>query len=320
MKKMKIILIIAGILCSVGLFTCAVSWFVLGMDYTRLDLSENLNEQAYTAAVDEVTEIQVDSKNYGVQVVQSTDADIHLRYFLNDTVDAVIENNGGRLQLAYQDRWNWRNMFQMFRGLKNIKNVITVQVPLGYPGEIMIKSDNGRIWAEDLRVGNNLAMESENAGVMLEDVVCNEVKALSRNGSVGGEDIRVTNTLIFTAENGRISLESVHANRFELTSENGRITVEESTAAEKASIKNQNGSIKLEQIASRDFDFQNENGSISGTIAGRKEEYQINCTTKNGSCNLENRLDKSAPCILQARSENGSIRLKFEEPVRTYDD
>lgn len=115
MKKTRLFLLIAGILCGAGILLCAVSFAVMGWDYTRLDPSPELEQKIYSISAGEVREVVLDSDNCAVEVMPSADGDINVVYYMNvyKKFDAV--NEGGRLRISYEDNWKWEQMFQVFR-------------------------------------------------------------------------------------------------------------------------------------------------------------------------------------------------------------
>lgn len=312
MKKTKLVLIIAGALCIAGILIAGISFTALGWDVTRLDTSPELEQKLYTVSAAEVTDITVDTDNFAVEVVSSANQDINLVYYMNETKQCDISNNDGKLKMVYQSHSSLKQIFQMFKGFKDLNNVITVQVPVGYTGDLFMKSANAHISVEETRITGNLTLQSQNSSIQLDEVVCASVAAVNSNGSIRAENMQ-SDVVRMETQNASITLESVIGRQFHLSNENGKIKAEESTATESATMKTSNGSVKLDRMASANFDLSADNGSVSGTIKGKKSDYQISSATQNGSSNLENRLDASAPNILQVKTSNGSVRLTFDE-------
>lgn len=310
MKKTRLFLLIAGILCGAGILLCAVSFAVMGWDYTRLDPSPELEQKIYSISAGEVREVVLDSDNCAVEVMPSADGDINVVYYMNvyKKFDAV--NEGGRLRISYEDNWKWEQMFQMFRGLKSAGQPVLIQVPAGFAGDVSVESENGRIVSEGIETAGALLLDSENAGIRLSGVSCASLRAGSENGSIKAEDIRA-DSIVLSGDNASVTLTNAEGKALALSSKNGRVTAAQVTAAEQAKLKSENGAIKLEAFTSPNMELESENGSISGTITGRETDYQISSTAGNGSSNLENRLDVKAPYMLQAKTKNGSIRLQF---------
>lgn len=320
MKKFKWFLIIAGVLCGIGILLCLVCGTVLGWNLTRLDLSPDMERAEYSVPGMEVQEIYIDAANYRVAIVQSADMHIHLLYNKNEDITCEVTNTDGKLSLIYKEQGSLKNIAQMFRGLKGIGNIITVQLPSGYVGTVTAVNANGEITAENLRIGGKLALRTENARILLEDMQCGEIVAVSNNGSIKAEEIRTEQTVDLQSQNSGISLDTVYGRNLLLTTDNGGIEAEESTAVEEAKLRAGNGAIRVDQIFAADLSFETSNGSVSGTINGKKQDFQIAHSVENGSSNLENRLDQSAPYLLQLHIENGSVKLYFEKDDDGFDD
>lgn len=72
------------------------------------------------------------------------------------------------------------------------------------------------------------------------------------------------------------------------------------------------GSIDLDAFASPDITLSADSGNVTGTIAGRQEEYQIAVDTDMGSSNLADQMT-GGPNTLEATTNMGNIELAFEE-------
>lgn len=72
------------------------------------------------------------------------------------------------------------------------------------------------------------------------------------------------------------------------------------------------GSIDLDAFASPDITLSADSGNVTGTIAGRQEEYQITVDTDMGSSNLADQMT-GGPNTLEVTTNMGNIELTFEE-------
>ena len=72
------------------------------------------------------------------------------------------------------------------------------------------------------------------------------------------------------------------------------------------------GNIDLDAFASPDITLSADSGDVTGTIAGRQEEYQIAVDTDMGSSNLADQMT-GGPNTLEVTTNMGNIELAFEE-------
>ena len=72
------------------------------------------------------------------------------------------------------------------------------------------------------------------------------------------------------------------------------------------------GGIGLDQLASPAITLDADSGNVTGTIAGRQEEYQIAVDTDMGSSNLADQMT-GGPNTLEVTTNMGNIELAFEE-------
>ena len=92
----------------------------------------------------------------------------------------------------------------------------------------------------------------------------------------------------------------------------GDIHLTRSEAAGTAVCQAAQGSVFLERFASPDITLISDMGEVSGTIAGRQEEYQIAVDTDMGSSNLADQMT-GGPNTLEVTTNMGNIELAFEE-------
>ena len=72
------------------------------------------------------------------------------------------------------------------------------------------------------------------------------------------------------------------------------------------------GSIDLDAFASPDITLSADSGNVTGTIAGRQEDYQITVETDLGDSNLQDQLGEGSH-LLQVTTNMGNISLDFAE-------
>ena len=69
------------------------------------------------------------------------------------------------------------------------------------------------------------------------------------------------------------------------------------------------GEISLEDLRADFITLHTSTGTVSGTVAGREEDYAITASCSTGSCNLHDRQGGSKQ--LDVRVSTGSVNIKF---------
>lgn len=92
----------------------------------------------------------------------------------------------------------------------------------------------------------------------------------------------------------------------------GDVTLVSTQVSGAASCSVNMGSIDLDAFASPDITLSADSGNVTGTIAGRQEEYQIAVDTDMGSSNLADQMT-GGPNTLEVTTNMGNIELAFEE-------
>ena len=110
--------------------------------------------------------------------------------------------------------------------------------------------------------------------------------------------------------NGYITVEDSECASLNAFTSNGKIDVEE-TVSNTAELNAQNGAIQLDCFAVENANFKTSNGAIYGSIKGNLEDYRIQASASNGSCNLTNK--DTGDRLLTAHATNGKIRIDFAQ-------
>ena len=131
----------------------------------------------------------------------------------------------------------------------------------------------------------------------------------TENGSVqaGGLEAR---TLSADTVNGSVEAVGVTARNMDLESENGSFRLS-GVKASRLEVQGVNGSVALDSAEAEAFTCRLTNGSITGSLAGREEDYSITASAGFGRNNLTSARRPGAEKSLDFRVENGGIQVRF---------
>ena len=133
---------------------------------------------------------------------------------------------------------------------------------------------------------------------------------ISTNGRIKIENSRI-DKLSIRSNNARIELANMSGSRMEAIAGNGFITAKECKFPEQILLETQNGTLNGKNLISDNFVLQTCNGLISGTLIGNIEDYNIDCSTINGFCNLDSSYVAGRQKNLKAKTHNGRIQIEF---------
>lgn len=151
--------------------------------------------------------------------------------------------------------------------------------------------------------------EEQPTVITLPENTYGSIRVETENGSVqaGGLEART-----FSADtvNGSVEAVGVTARNMDLESENGSFRLS-GVKASRLEVQGVNGSVALDSAEAEAFTCRLTNGSITGSLAGREEDYSITASAGFGRNNLTSARRSGAEKSLDLRVENGGIQVRF---------
>lgn len=239
--------------------------------------------------VDMIHSIRVQTENVRIRIrtVESGPVRIYFKPKEGQDIITCSEENGvfsfehkmkGAIHLS------WLNLFLDF-------NVLILEMPSSFAGNLWIKTTNASIKGSGMM---NLSL----------------AELISTNGRIKIENSRI-DKLSIRSNNARIELANMSGSRAEAVAGNGFITAKECKFPEQILLEAQNGTLTGKNLISDNFVLQTCNGLINGTLIGNIEDYNIDCSTINGFCNLESSYTSGRQKNLKAKTHNGRIQIEF---------
>ena len=232
--------------------------------------------------VDMIHSIRVQTENIRIRIrtVESGPVRIYFKPKEGQDIVTCSEENGvfsfeHKMKGAFH--LSWLNLFLDF-------NVLILEMPASFAGNIWIKTTNASIKGSKMM---NLSM----------------AELISTNGRIDKLNIR--------SNNARIELANMSGSRVEAVVGNGFITAKECKFPEQILLETQNGTLNGKNLISDNFVLQTCNGLINGTVIGNAEDYNIDCSTINGFCNLDSSYMAGRQKNLKAKTHNGRIQIEF---------
>ena len=312
MKKTRVWLAVAGGLCGVGLVLAACGFAMSGFDIYQMDGSVG-ESKMYTAKQSQsVEQLEVDIENLRLQIeVDETATQIQVEYQESTRREFTVEQVGHKLKVYARDVRRWYNPF--VDGIMQLDIApVRVILPKNYAGSITGKTRNGRITLTGLHTEQAVLLSTTNAKIELQDVSCYSLQATSTNGKIDLNTVSIQEALSATTSNAKCELLRVSAKSGSVHSTNGKLELTDVHLQETLRAETSNGAIVLERLQAPDIELHTRNGSIKGSIDGRQQDYNIICTTTNGSAEPgSSSIDKARAKQLLAETTNASIRLEF---------
>lgn len=284
MKKKKIWLIVAAILCAAGLCFFAVGFAAAGFDFQKLDSVDPVeNEYEFTERFDRIV-VDVDCADVSFARAEDGIARVvtHERF---DCPHSVTLSNGTLVI---------RSTTQPWLGIYFGSERITVFLPDTEIYSLNVEGDTG-----NLTLGSNLAFESVQVETDTGDIrVASAVNGtLSLETDTGSIVIENTSTASIKAETdtGRVTIKDTSVNGgITLETDTGDITLKNTVATGDWLIEAGTGKVSFVRSDAKNIKVTTSTGDVEGTLLSGKTFYTKTGTgdkdlppsTDNGYCSI----------------------------------
>ncbi|MEO3973246.1 DUF4097 family beta strand repeat-containing protein [Streptomyces sp. CAU 1734] len=142
-------------------------------------------------------------------------------------------------------------------------------------------------------LGTAVSVRSDNGGVTAEGL-SGSVRVASDNGDVTVRD--TTGPLELRTTNGKVSTENVAAERLSAVSDNGNVHI----------------GVSAGKVPDR-ISAVSDNGEVRITLPRAEGPYAVTARSGNGSADVDVPTDRESSRVVEARSDNGNVRVRAAE-------
>ena len=329
--------LVGCILLGVGIVMGSAGFVAMGCDLDAFTYPRGGESAAVSSFVveDAVDSIEIHASMGDVKVERASAANPEdVEIILAEKVYEVVVQHGLLLvmpQDSYtatgQNGWNW---YQLLNLHSNRDWDVTIRVPEKLLDSVFVETDMGTVDLSDLQAGS-VTVQGDMGDVTLDNVSTSESLTVTQSmGRVTMENCQGGTLLLendmgdtdvasgsftqgqITASSGSVGVAGSDFTALAVDNDMGDVTLVSTQVSGAASCSVNMGSIDLDAFASPDITLSADSGNVTGTIAGRQEEYQIAVDTDMGSSNLADQMT-GGPNTLEVTTNMGNIELAFEE-------
>lgn len=333
----KLSALVGCILLGVGIVMGSAGFVAMGCDLDAFTYPRGGESAAVSSFVveDAVDSIEIHASMGDVKVERASAANPEdVEIILAEKVYEVVVQHGLLLvmpQDSYtatgQNGWNW---YQLLNLHSNRDWDVTIRVPEKLLDSVFVETDMGTVDLSDLQAAS-VTVQGDMGDVALDNVSASESLTVTQSmGRVTMENCQGGTLLLendmgdtdvangsftegqITASSGSVGVAGSDFTALAVDNDMGDVTLVSTQVSGAASCTVNMGSIDLDAFASPDITLSADSGNVTGTIAGRQEEYQIAVDTDMGSSNLADQMT-GGPNTLEATTNMGNIELTFEE-------
>lgn len=266
-KGMKVWLLIAAILCSVGLTVCVIAWAAVDFDFMKLD-SADFTDNVYELD-GHVDGIQINFDTANVRFGVSPDRVV--RVFTHEKEDNphTVQKAGGKL-LIFRVKKPWYQKLDF----SFEEEWITIHLP-----EDVFYSLTAKVNTADLVLSSGLSFSGVNIETDTGDV------------HIASD---VSGSIIVKADTGDVLLENTNPRYIEIETDTGDVTLKNTLCRRDLSITTDTGDVSFDRLDAESLTIETDTGDVEGTLlsdktfvvrsdTGRKKYPH---TTGGGLCNI----------------------------------
>ena len=333
----KLSALVGCILLGVGIVMGGAGFVAMGCDLDAFTYPRGGEPVAVSSFVveDAVDSIEIHASMGDVKIERASAANPEdVEIILAEKVYEVVVQHGLLLvmpQDSYtatgQGGWNW---YQLLNLHSNRDWDVTIRVPEKLLDSVFVETSMGTVDLSDLEAGS-VTVQGDMGDVTLDNVSASESMTVTQSmgrvtlGNCQGGSLTLENdmggTQVFQCrfESGNLQgsygscdVDESSFDALAVVTDMGDVTLVSTQVSGAASCSVNMGSIDLDAFASPDITLSADSGNVTGTIAGRQEEYQIAVDTDMGSSNLADQMT-GGPNTLEVTTNMGNIELAFEE-------
>lgn|GEM_PF-840272 len=310
--KLSKTLLAAAILVLLGVVLVVTALAMTDFDLQNLSVN-GFEERSYETSA-RLTEIEIDIKNVPVRVEPSSDNSFRLTYFESDRVSYTVnELENGKLRVTSTDKTKWYDHYFNIVNVDFFYNVFTITIPESFEGEVRIKTSNGSINIEGLRL-KNLKLTSSNGSITAENLaVAGQIDLSTSNSKIRVSDVAAGGDIICETSNSPVSIKGVAAENISVKSSSGAIDISGVAASRELNLKTSNGKISFERVnVGSALVCKTSNSPVEGVIDGKITDFTISAETSNASSTLPSHM-RGGDKILDIKTSNGNISVEFSD-------
>ena len=331
----KLSAIVGCILLGAGMLLCGAGFVGMGCNWNAFTYPRGGEPVAVSSFVeaDAVDSIEIHASMGDVKIERASAANPEdVEIILAEKAYQVVVQHGLLLvtpqkSLGGHSGWNW---YQLLNLHSNRDWDVTIRVPEKLLDSVFVETSMGDVDLSDLEAAS-VTVQGDMGDVTLDNVSASESMTVTQSmGRVTMENCQGGTLLLendmgdtdvangsftqgqITASTGSVGVAGSAFTALAVDNDMGDVTLVSTQVSGAASCTVNMGNIDLDAFASPDITLSADSGNVTGTIAGRQEEYQIAVDTDMGSSNLADQMT-GGPNTLEVTTNMGNIELAFEE-------
>ena len=263
-KSAKVAMLIASILCFVGVITCAVGLFGMKFDFSKL------NTQSIVTNTHEVTEdfahISIQTNTADVVFAVSEDDNCHVVCNETEKLTHSVTVDGDTLVIKTEDHRKWYDHIGIFIGGSSV----TVYLPKYQYDHITIETDTGDVEMPGKFKFGETCVKTDTGDVTWRSIVFGSFTLTTHTGDITLESMAVTKTLKLETDTGDVCLDEIQAVDIRVETETGDVDLRNVVASDSITVKINTGDVEFDRSDAASIFVETDTGDVTGTLLSEK--------------------------------------------------
>ena len=250
----------------------------------------------------------VELDSYDLLIGVSDDSLLHISYAESEFSKFSFEKKADGLHVRQTQTKHIANVFR-----RSLKRAV-ILMPPRFSGSITVRSTSGETHIEGPKGFDMLDVYLIAGDIFVSGVSAQNAELSYTSGSVNIDGLEVGSLLRLNGAAGTSSVKNLKAHTFDLNVAAGSMELS-GVVAEISRITATSGSVYFTDYDSQDISINLTTGSANGMLKGKLSDYEIDCGTLTGNCNLPSE-NNGGPRKLYGRCTTGRIHMYFENEER----
>ena len=263
-KRTKVAMLIASILCFVGVITCAVGLFGMKFDFSKL------NTQSIVTNTHEVTEdfahISIQTNTADVVFAVSEDDNCHVVCNETEKLTHSVTVDGDTLVIKTEDHRKWYDHIGIFIGGSSV----TVYLPKYQYDHITIETDTGDVEMPGKFKFGETCVKTDTGDVTWRSIVFGSFTLTTHTGDITLESMAVTKALKLETDTGDVCLDEIQAVDIRVETETGDVDLRNVVASDSITVKINTGDVEFDRSDAALIFVETDTGDVTGTLLSEK--------------------------------------------------
>ncbi len=297
--KRKILLIIASLLCVVGLLIGCLGLFKIDFDFSQLSTQEI---QTVTHEVEEdFDSISISTEIADVIFVRSEDETCRVvcRELEKQTHSVTVKNS--TLMIEPMDTRKWYDHIGIFFD----SLTVTVYLPQIVYFSLSVKTNTGEVEVPDSFLFLDVEIETDTGDVFWEAKNADRLTITTDTGDVSVRSSAISRSLSVTTHTGEVFFDRVQAQTLLVNTDTGDVEIRNTVVSDSISAETATGSVTFVRADAATISVRSNTGDVTGSLITQKIFH-----VDSGTGDIDVPMSSSGG-ICEVITETGDIRFEI---------